>query len=109
MEVREYLTTEGRSPFARWFNKLDARAAVKVTIALYRIEQGNLSNTKGIGGIFEYKITFGPGYRVYFGRDGDVLVLLLGGGTKKTQSREILLAKQFWVDYKQRKSRGKES
>jgi len=81
----------------------------EVTIALYRIEQGNLSNTKGIGGIFEYKIAFGPGYRVYFGRDGDVLVLLLGGGTKKTQSREILLAKQCWVDYKQRKSRGKES
>ena len=109
MEVREYLTAEGRSPFARWFNKLDARAAVKVTIALNRIEQGNLSNTKGLGGIFEYKITFGPGYRIYFGREGDVLILLLGGGTKKTQSKDILLAKQCWADYKQRKLSGKET
>ena len=53
MEVREYMTAEGRSPFARWFNKLDARAAVKVTIAMNRVEQGNLSNMKGLGGIFE--------------------------------------------------------
>ena len=108
MEVREYLTAEGRSPFARWFNRLDARAAVKVTIAMSRIEQGNLSNTKGLGGIFEYKIAFGPEYRIYFGRDGDILILLLGGGTKKTQSRDIHLAKQCWVEYKQRKLSGKE-
>ena len=109
MEVREYLTIEGRSPFARWFNKLDARAAVKVAIALNRMEQGNLSNTKGLGGIFEYKMTFGPGYRVYFGRDGDLLILLLGGGTKKTQSRAIFLAKQCWADYKTRKLSKEES
>ncbi len=109
MEIREYLTVEGRSPFARWFNKLDAQAAVKVTVALERMEQGNISNIKGLGGIFEYKLTYGPGYRVYFGRDGDYLILLLAGGTKKTQSRDILLAKQFWNDYKKRKTSGKES
>ena len=109
MEIREYLTTEGRSPFARWFNKLDARDAVKVAVALNRMEQSNLSNSKGLSGIFEYKMTFGPGYRVYFGRDGDVLILLLGGGTKKTQSRDILLAKQCWADYKKRKASKQES
>lgn len=108
MEIREYLSVDGRSPFARWFNKLDARVAVKVTVALHRVEQGNLSNTKGLGGIFEYKISYGPGHRVYFGRDGDVVILLLGGGSKKTQSRDILSAKQCWADYKQRKLSEKE-
>jgi putative addiction module killer protein len=73
------------------------------------MEQGNLTNTKSLGGIFEYKLTYGPGYRVYFGRDGDVLILLLGGGTKKTQSKDILSAKQCWADYKKRKKAIKES
>ncbi len=109
MEVREYLTEDGRSPFAEWFNKLDARAAVRVTIALSRMEQGNLSNVKGLGGIFEYKLVYGPGYRIYFGRDGDVLILLLGGGTKRTQSKDIISAKQCWTDYKKRKASGRES
>lgn len=109
MEVREYLAEDGRSPFARWFNKLDAQAAVKVTIALNRMEQGNLSNSKSLGGIFEYKLAYGPGYRIYFGRDGNLLILLLGGGTKKTQSKDILAAKQCWADYKKRKASGKES
>ena len=109
MEVREYLTEDGRSPFARWFNKLDARAAVRVTIALNRMEQGNLSNSKSLCGIFEYKLIYGPGYRIYYGRDGDLLILLLGGGTKKTQSKDILSAKQPWIDYKKRKNSGRDS
>ena len=109
MEVREYLAEDGRSPFARWFNKLDARAAVRVTIALNRMEQGNLSNSKSLGGIFEYKLIYGPGYRIYYGRDGDLLILLLGGGTKKTQSKDILSAKQCWIDYKKRKASGRDS
>ena len=103
MEVREYLTAQGRSPFARWFQKLDARTAVKVTVSLNRMEQGNLSNTRSLGGIFEYKLDYGPGYRIYFGREGDVLILLLGGGTKQTQSEDILSANRRWADYKQRK------
>ncbi len=109
MEIREYLTAEGHSPFARWFNKLDARSAVKVTVALNRMGRGNFSNTKGLGGIIEYKIDYGPGYWVYFGRDGDVLILLLGGGTKKTQSQDILSAKRCWSDYKNRKRAGRKS
>ena len=109
MEVREYLTEDGRSPFARWFNKLDARAAVRVTIALNRMEQGNLSNSKSLGGIFENKLIYGPGYRIYYGRDGDLLILLLGGGTKKTQSKAILSAKQRWIDYKKRTNSGRDS
>lgn len=72
LDVREYEDAEGSSPFAAWFGALDAVAAAKVTVALARMGQGNLSNVKGVGeGVLEYRIDFGPGYRVYFGRDGD--------------------------------------
>ena len=103
MKIHEYQAEDGHSPFARWFARLDARVAAKITTALIRMENGNLSNTKGLKGIFEYKIKYGPGYRVYFGRYGEVLILLLGGGTKQTQQQDILRARQHWADYKQRK------
>ena len=75
IEIKEYIDQKGKSPFAIWFEKLDSTAAAKVLTALYRIEQGNFSNSKGIGGgILEYKIDFGPGYRIYFGKDGDTIV-----------------------------------
>jgi len=83
---------------------LDATAAAKVTVAIARIEQGTLSAFKRVGGgVLEYRVDFGPGYRVYFGLDGDTLVILLGGGTKKRQQRDIEIAKSRWTDYKQRK------
>lgn len=104
IEVRLYVDPAGRAPFERWFATLDARAAAKVTASVARIEQGNLSNAKSVGeGVLEYRIDFGPGYRVYFGRDGNVLVILLGGGTKKRQDRDIEAAKFRWADYKRRK------
>lgn len=104
LDVREYEDTAGHSPFSAWFAGLDVAAAAKVTVAVARIEQGNLSNAKGVGeGVLEYRLDFGPGYRVYFGRDGDVLVILLAGGTKKRQQRDIETAKARWADYKRRK------
>jgi putative addiction module killer protein len=104
IEIREYITTQGRSPYAKWFNGLNARAAAKVATALVRMEQGNLASAKGIGsGVSEYRIDFGPGYRVYFGKDGDILIILLGGGTKKRQQRDIEAAQASWREYKQRK------
>jgi putative addiction module killer protein len=67
-------------------------------------KKGNLSKTKSVGsGVFEYKIDFGPGYRIYFGRDGDTLIILLGGGTKKRQNNDIQTAQARWTDYKRRK------
>ncbi len=102
--IREYVDTESRSPYPRWFNGLNARAAAKVATALVRIEQGNLSSAKGVGaGVSEYRIDFGPGYRIYFGKDGDMLIILLGGGTKKRQQKDIVLAQDLWREYKQRK------
>jgi len=75
-----------------------------VATALTRLAGGNFSNVKGVGsGVFEIKIDFGPGYRVYFGKDGDRLVILLGGGVKKRQQRDIESAIANWQDYKRRK------
>ena len=103
-EIREYVNAEGLSHYARWFDGLNAAAAAKVVTALVRMEQGNLSNTKGLGaGVRECRIDFGPGYRVYFGKDGAALVILLGGGTKKRQQKDIEAARDLWRDYKQRK------
>jgi len=104
-EIRYYVSGD-RSPFADWFAELESFARAKVTTAIARIEQGNLSNVKSVGeGVLEYRIDFGPGYRVYFGRDGDVLVILLCGGTKKRQQRDIQAAIACWRDYKRYKRR----
>jgi putative addiction module killer protein len=106
--VLEFLDREGSSPFAEWFGSLDATAAAKVTTAVRRMELGNFSNVKGVGaGVFEYRIDFGPGYRVYFGNDGETVVILLGGGSKKRQNRDIATAQERWKDYKERKSQEK--
>ena len=102
--IREYHDQSGRVPFRRWFEALNAQAVAKVTTALARLELGNFSNIKGVGsGVYEIRINFGPGYRVYFGKDGEELVILLAGGVKQRQSRDIQLAKQFWHDYNRRK------
>src|SRR5208337_30776 len=104
IDVREYLDTTGRSPYAVWFDSLNAEAAAKVATALTRISLGNFSNVEGVGsGVFEYKLDFGPGYRIYFGKDGETLVILLGGGTKRRQQHDINAALANWQDYKRRK------
>ena len=102
--VREYLDRSGHSPYAEWFDSLNAEAAAKVATAVTRISLGNFSSVEGVGaGVFEYKLDFGPGYRIYFGKDGETLVILLGGGTKKRQQRDISAAIAAWQDYKRRK------
>ena len=108
LDVREYLAPDGSSPYAKWFKDLNAPAAAKVAIAITRMAQGNFSNTKGVGsGLQEYRIDFGPGYRIYFGRDGERLVILFGGGTKRRQSDDIRNAQALWADYRRRKKEEK--
>ncbi|HMD32523.1 MAG TPA: type II toxin-antitoxin system RelE/ParE family toxin [Candidatus Acidoferrales bacterium] len=108
VDVREYLDRDGSSPFAAWSGRLNGEAAAKVATALARIQQGNFSNAKGAGaGVYEYRIDFGPGYRIYFGKDGDRLVILVGGGTKRRQQEDIAKALARWQDYKQRKGTGR--
>jgi putative addiction module killer protein len=105
VSIREYLDPTGKSPFARWFNGLNAEAAARVTVALYRLGQENFSNVEGVGaGVYECKIDFGPGYRVYFGKDGERIVILLGGSGKKRQAAAIASAQAAWAAYKRAKT-----
>lgn len=109
IDVREYNDASGRSPFREWFERLNPQAATKVTTALYRLGLGNVSGAKGVGpGVYECRIHFGPGYRVYFGKEGNEVVILLGGGTKQRQQNDIKLVLERWEDYKHRKKARKE-
>ncbi|MGD0578530.1 MAG: type II toxin-antitoxin system RelE/ParE family toxin [Bryobacteraceae bacterium] len=104
MEIREFLDSSGRSVFGRWFDGLNAVAAARVAVALTRLGLGNFSNVEGVGaGVYELKIDFGPGYRVYFGKDGERIVILLGGSAKKRQGAAIAAAQAAWADYRRRK------
>jgi len=104
MELREYEDDDGRSPFKVWFKTIDATAAARIQRALARLELGNTSNVKGVGrGVLELKVDFGPGYRIYFGKDGSEIVILLGGGTKQRQGRDINIAQASWQNYKSRR------
>lgn len=104
LELRGYIGEHGNKPFAVWFDRLEKAAAARVAITLSRMERGNFSNVKSVGqGVFENRIDFGSGYRIYFCKDGGLLVILLCGGTKKPQERDIALAQARWADYKRRK------
>jgi putative addiction module killer protein len=107
IELLEFLDPSGKSPFARWFDNLNAVAAARVTIGLTRLRHGNFSNVESVGtGVSELKLDFGPGYRVYFGKDGERIVILLGGSAKKRQGNAIVAAQAAWAEYKRRKAAG---
>lgn len=103
MEVQEYVKEDGSSPYQEWFDSLDAQAAAKVTVAKTRLELGNTSRVKWFEGIGEYKIDWGPGYRIYLTQEGEELIILFGGGTKKDQQSDIDRAKELYQEYKMRK------
>jgi len=98
------LTQNGKSPFADWLTSLkDIKTRAIVRVRLDRLRLGNWGDCKSVGeGVQELRIDFGPGYRVYLGQDGDVVILLLCGGSKKSQSKDIEKAKQYWHDYQER-------
>jgi putative addiction module killer protein len=103
LRVREYVREDGSVPYKIWFDRLDPHAAVKVATAVTRLSLGNTSNVKWFGGLGELKVNWGPGYRVYLARDGDALVLLFCGGTKKRQEADIAIALALHEEYKTRK------
>jgi len=104
VEVREYLTSDGRCPFGEWLAGLrDRQARIRILGRLDRMRAGLRGDWKAVGkGVFELRVDHGPGYRVYCGQDGDTLVLLLCGGDKRTQARDIEVAHDYWQDYKAR-------
>ncbi len=103
MIIREYIKEDGSIPFKRWFDRLGNQAAAKVSISLARLEAGNTSNIKWFSGLGEYKIDWGPGYRIYLLQDGNDLIVLLGGGTKKQQQKDITRARELLKEYKARR------
>ena len=109
IELRYYQTRDGRRPFVRWLAGLkDRQARTRIEARLARIATGTFGDAEPVGqGVMELKIDWGPGYRVYFARVGQVIVLLLSGGDKKTQQRDIDRAKECFEDYKARSPRRK--
>jgi len=100
-EIREF-TEVGRSPFAEWFDALDAVTAARVDRFVRRLEAGNFGAAKGLReGVFELRLDFGPGYRVYYGREGRTVIILLGGGSKRRQDADIAAAVERWRRCKQ--------
>lgn len=108
MIVQEYVREDGSNPFKTWFDALNPQAAAKVATATLRLEAGNTSNIKWIGGgLGEYRIDWGPGYRLYLAQEGDTLVILFTGGTKKRQQADIDWAMVLLKEYKARKTTAK--
>jgi putative addiction module killer protein len=103
INVEEYLCENGDNPYRKWFDGLNAQAAAKVVTAVLRLEMGNISNVKWFDGIGEYVINWGPGYRIYLAKDGEQLIILFGGGTKRGQQHDIDKAKALHAEYKARK------
>ena len=103
IKVEEYICLDGSNPYKAWFDNLDSQAAAKIVVAKLRLELGNTSNVKWFDGIGEYVINWGPGYRIYLAKDGDTLIMLLGGGTKRGQQKDIDRAKALHQEYKARK------
>lgn len=101
--VQEYVREDGSSPFKTWFDRLDHQAAAKVAAAVARVGAGNTSSVKWFSGIGEIRIDWGPGYRVYLSKDGETLILLFCGGTKKRQQADIATALALHAEYKARK------
>ncbi len=107
-EVIEYVRDDCRCPFAEWFVKLNKQAAARVSLVLERMEAGNLGDHKSVGqGVSERRINFGSGYRLYFGRDGNTLIVLVGGGTKSRQDTDIKAAHRTWAEYQATKEKDK--
>ncbi|MEZ2228438.1 MAG: type II toxin-antitoxin system RelE/ParE family toxin [Microcoleus sp.] len=102
-EIRRYTTAEGRAPFTEWLDSLrDRNVRVRIKSRLDRVEQGNLGDFKSVGeGVFELRINYGPGYRVYFGQVGLTIVVILIAGDKSTQEKNIQQAIEYWKDYEQ--------
>lgn len=102
--IKQYELEGGAVPFKKWFDSLGFKAALKVRTAMAQMEVGNFGDHKSVGGgVWERRINFEKGYRIYFAKDGDELVVLFWGGTKSRQQKDIEKAKGYWSEYKARK------
>ncbi|MBI2118928.1 MAG: type II toxin-antitoxin system RelE/ParE family toxin [Elusimicrobia bacterium] len=104
--LKIFVTRDRKVPFSEWLESLkDIRGKARIRIRLDRVKLGNLGDYKFVGsGVFELRIPYGPGYRVYYGEEGSHIILLLIGGDKSTQYKDIEQAKYYWLDYRSRKN-----
>ncbi len=104
IEVREYIAPNGKALFSEWLKGLrDRQARARILTRINRVRLGNFGDCKSLGdGLFEFRMTFGPGYRVYFGRVDEQVILLLCGGDKSSQNKDIETARAAWIDYRSR-------
>lgn len=106
--IREYLTAQGKSPYRDWLKSLDLKVQARIQARVLRFEGGNLGDHKSVGGgVWEARLDFGPGYRLYFGKDGLSVILLLVGGDKASQAKDIAAAKVYWNDFRGESKHGK--
>ena len=103
IKVEEYIREDASNPYKQWFDGLTSQCPAKVNVPYLRMELGNTSSIKWFDGMGEYVIDWGPGYRIYLAKDGDTLIVLFGGGTKRGQQRDIDKAKALLAEYKVRK------
>ena len=107
IRVLEYITREGRNPYRDWLERQNLVLQARIEARIFRVSQGNLGDVKTVGhGVCELRLPFGPGYRVYFGREGGETVILLIGGAKHTQRKDIMTARSYWLDYLERNNDG---
>jgi putative addiction module killer protein len=104
IQLLEYITEDGNNPFHEWLASLKDRAArARIRVRLNRVRLGNFGDCKPVGkGVNELRVDYGPGYRVYYGKSGSTIVILLCGGSKKAQSKDIQLAQAYWADFQRR-------
>ena len=108
LTVREYVSADGKSPFREWLGSLTKAVKARIQLRVQRFELGNLGDHKHVGeGVWEARVTFGPGYRIYFGKDSDSIIVLLAGGDRGSQTKDIARARGFWRDYLEAKRHGK--
>jgi putative addiction module killer protein len=107
LTIREYVTARGASPFRRWLSRLDMTVRARIQARVLRFETGNLGDHRAVGsGVWEARCDFGPGYRIYFGKPGATILLLLLGGDKASQRADIRNAQKYWIDYLEGINRG---
>ena len=108
LTVREYLTADGKNPFREWLRSLNKAVGARIQLRVQRFALGNLGDHKNVGeGVWEARVMFGPGYRIYFGKDGGSIIVLLAGGDKGSRAKDIARAQGFWREYREAKKHGK--
>lgn len=107
--VREFVTADGRIPFREWLSTLHVAIRARIQVRILRFEVGNLGDHKSVGnGVLEARMPFGAGYRLYFGREGNKIIVLLVGGDKASQNKDVKLAQSYWEEYLKENRHGKE-